>query len=278
MGAGSADGPLVSVCVPAYKAERFIAATIESVLAQTTEDWELVVVDDASPDGTYDVAARYAGDGRVRVARNATNLGPVGNWNHVVAQARGRYVKLLCSDDLLYPRLARQASALDAHPEAGMAASRRHHRRRRPGRLRRPGPGRLAGAVPGRAALERMVAVVPRRSGAVGRCSGPTPSGRRGFPHDYAAVDVTATPRCCAGGLRGRRRDAGRLPDDGRLGSDRRTCRAATCAGCSPTWPPTLPAAPAGGLAGRSGRTCGSGAVASGRPSGGPVTSRRAPP
>ena len=100
----------MSVCIPAYKAERFIAATIESVLAQTTEDWELVVVDDASPDGTYDVAARYAGDRRVRVERNATNLGPVGNWNHVVAQARGRYVKLLCSDDLLYPTcLARQA-------------------------------------------------------------------------------------------------------------------------------------------------------------------------
>src|SRR5262249_48651511 len=84
MGEGSAGGPLVSVCVPAYKAERHIGATIESVLAQTTEDWELVVVDDASPDGTYDVAARYADGRRVRVARHAANLGPVGNWNHVV--------------------------------------------------------------------------------------------------------------------------------------------------------------------------------------------------
>ena len=161
MGAGSADGPLVSVCVPAYQAERFIAATIESVLAQTTDDWELVVVDDASPDGTYDVAARYAGDRRIRVARNATNLGPVGNWNHVVAQARGRYVKLLCSDDLLYPTcLARQASALDAHPGRAW---------RRPGATSStPTAGSCspAGAwpgwpvpVPGRAALERMVAM-----------------------------------------------------------------------------------------------------------------------
>src|SRR3954453_8587039 len=125
METGSAETPLVSVCVPAYKAERFIAATIESVLAQTTEDWELVLVDDASPDGTYDVAARYTSDGRVRVARNATNLGPVGNWNHVVGQARGRYIKLLCSDDLLYPTcLARQAGALTAHPRVGLVAAR----------------------------------------------------------------------------------------------------------------------------------------------------------
>jgi glycosyltransferase involved in cell wall biosynthesis len=161
MGAGSADGPLVSVCVPAFRAERFIAATIESVVAQTTEDWELVVADDASPDGTYEVAARYADDRRVRVARNATNLGPVGNWNHVVAQARGRYVKLLCSDDLLYPTcLARQATALDAHPEAGMVAARRDVIDA-DGRVVFAGRGLagMAGAVPGRAALKRMVEV-----------------------------------------------------------------------------------------------------------------------
>jgi glycosyltransferase involved in cell wall biosynthesis len=152
---------LVSVCVPAYKAERFIAATIESVLAQTSEDWELVLVDDASPDATYDVAARYTSDRRVRVERNPANLGPVGNWNHVVAQARGRYVKLLCSDDLLYPTcLARQAGALTAHPRAGMVAARRDIIDA-DGRVvfGERGLAGMSGVVPGLAALERMVAV-----------------------------------------------------------------------------------------------------------------------
>jgi len=161
MAGGPTGEPLVSVCVPAYKAERFIAATIESVLAQTSEDWELVVVDDASPDGTYDVASRYAGDRRIRVERNGTNLGPVGNWNHVVAQARGRFVKLLCSDDLLYPAcLARQAEALATHPCAGMVATRRDIIDG-DGRVVFAGRGLagLRGAVPGRRALERMVAI-----------------------------------------------------------------------------------------------------------------------
>jgi glycosyltransferase involved in cell wall biosynthesis len=156
-----AGEPLVSVCIPAYKAERFIAATIESVLAQTTDDWELVLVDDASPDATFEVATRYAGDRRIRLERNAANLGPVGNWNYVVARARGRYVKVLCSDDLLYPScLAQQAATLTAHPRAGMVAARRDIIDA-DGRvvLRDRGLAGLRGAVTGRRALERMVAI-----------------------------------------------------------------------------------------------------------------------
>jgi len=155
------SGPLVSVCIPAYKAERYIAATIESVLAQTTDDWELVVVDDASPDATFAIAARYASDGRVVVTRNAANLGPVGNWNHVVARARGRFVKLLCSDDLLHPTcLAHQAAALAAHPTAGMVAARRDVIDG-DGRVVIAGRGLagLLGLVPGRDALARMVSI-----------------------------------------------------------------------------------------------------------------------
>jgi glycosyltransferase involved in cell wall biosynthesis len=153
--------PTVSVCIPAYRAERFIAATIESVLAQTTEDWELVVIDDASPDGTFDVAARYAHDPRVRLERNPTNLGPVGNWNHVVAQARGRYVKVLCSDDVLYPTcLERQAAALAAYPRAGMVAARRDVIDT-DGRVVIAGRGLagLSGPIAGHRALERMVEI-----------------------------------------------------------------------------------------------------------------------
>lgn len=105
--------PLVSVVIPAYRAGAFVGTAIESVLGQTLEDFELIVVDDASPDDTYAVAASYA-DPRLRVLRNDTNLGAEGNWNRAVSLATGRYLKLLCSDDLLYPRcLERQVEAFE---------------------------------------------------------------------------------------------------------------------------------------------------------------------
>jgi glycosyltransferase involved in cell wall biosynthesis len=153
--------PAVSVCIPAYRAERFIADAIESVLTQTSDDWELVVIDDASPDRTFEIAQRYASSDKVRISRNSTNLGPVGNWNRVIGEATGRYVKLLCSDDVLYPEcLARQAAALDAEPSAGLVAARRDVVDT-DGRVLLPhrGLAGLEGLVPGRAALERMVEI-----------------------------------------------------------------------------------------------------------------------
>jgi glycosyltransferase involved in cell wall biosynthesis len=151
--------PRVSVCVPAYRAEAFIGATIDSVLGQTCDSWELVVVDDASPDDTFAVAAGYASDERIRLERNERNLGPAGNWNRVVAMARAAYVKVLCDDDVLYPTcLARQVGALDAHPSAGLAGSRRDIIDQ-DGRIVISGRGLagMTGLVPGRQALKRML-------------------------------------------------------------------------------------------------------------------------
>jgi glycosyltransferase involved in cell wall biosynthesis len=145
--------------VPAYRAAPFIGATIESVLRQTFDSWELLVVDDASPDDTYAVAETYTKDERVRLERNQTNLGPAGNWNRVVAMARAEYVKVLCDDDLLYPEcLARQAAALDAHPSAGLVGSRRDIVDR-DGRvvIRGRGLAGMEGLVPGHRALKRML-------------------------------------------------------------------------------------------------------------------------
>lgn len=124
----STPTPLVSVCIPSYQAEGFIGATISSVLRQSLEDFELIVLDDASTDHTVERAVAAAdGDPRVRVGRNDTNLGPAANWNAVVAEARGRYVKLLCSDDVLDPAcLERQVEALERHPGAAMACARRN--------------------------------------------------------------------------------------------------------------------------------------------------------
>lgn len=117
--------PKVSVCVPAYKAEAFLSETIESVLSQTFRDWELIVLDNASPDRTGAIARSYD-DPRIRVERNAATLSLADNWNAVASMARGEYLKLLCADDPLAPSaLAREVEALDRHPKAVMTAVRR---------------------------------------------------------------------------------------------------------------------------------------------------------
>jgi len=83
-------------------------------LAQTFSDFELLIVDDDSPDETAAVVARYP-DPRIRFLRNEHNLGAEGNWNRCLELARGRYFKLLPQDDLLAPAcLARQTDVLEA--------------------------------------------------------------------------------------------------------------------------------------------------------------------
>jgi len=105
--------PAISVCIPTYRGAAHLPATIESVLAQTLGDFELVIVDDNSPDDTARVVADYP-DPRIRYSRNTSNLGPEGNWNHCLELARGKYFKLLPQDDLLAPAcLARQVQVLE---------------------------------------------------------------------------------------------------------------------------------------------------------------------
>ena len=106
--------PTVSLCTPAYNGARYIGETIESVLAQTFTDFELIVVDDHSDDDTAEIVATFT-DERIRLERNGSNLGGEANWNRTIALASGRYVKLLCQDDTLYPDcLARQVDVLEA--------------------------------------------------------------------------------------------------------------------------------------------------------------------
>ena len=85
----NALAPRVSICIPTYKGERTLGAAIESVLAQTLTDFELVVIDDQSPDGTRELVAGFA-DVRIRYFRNETNLGPEGNWNRCLVEAEGK--------------------------------------------------------------------------------------------------------------------------------------------------------------------------------------------
>ncbi|MFB3916261.1 MAG: glycosyltransferase family 2 protein [Terriglobales bacterium] len=115
--------PLVSVLMTAYNREDFIADAIESVLAQTFTDWELIIVDDCSRDRTVEIARRYAAqDGRIRVHVNERNLGDYPNRNHAATLATGEFMKYHDSDDLMYPHcLAVMVPLLTAYPQAGFA-------------------------------------------------------------------------------------------------------------------------------------------------------------
>jgi glycosyltransferase involved in cell wall biosynthesis len=114
--------PAVSVVMTAYNRAGYIAAAIESVLAQRFTDLELIVVDDKSTDGTVDVVRRYLGDPRVRLEVNDRNLGDYPNRNHAATFARGEYLKYHDSDDLMYPHcLEVMVGALRAAPSAAIA-------------------------------------------------------------------------------------------------------------------------------------------------------------
>lgn len=118
-------GPLVSVCLPVYNGARFLRAAVQSVLDQTYPHFELLVFDDASSDGSWEILQEIQ-DPRVILHRNAHNLGPEANWNQALSAARGRYVKLFHQDDLLAPEcLEHQVRALEEHPEAVLAFGKR---------------------------------------------------------------------------------------------------------------------------------------------------------
>ena len=96
--------PLVSILIPVYNRENLLGHCIESALNQSFIDFEVIVVDNASIDGTWDVCQYYAGlDPRVRIFRNEVNLGPVRNWRRCIDEAKGVYGKILFSDDLMSP-------------------------------------------------------------------------------------------------------------------------------------------------------------------------------
>src|SRR3954447_20503767 len=102
--------PLVSVITPAYRAARFIEQTIASVRAQTFQDWEMLVVDDASTDGTAELVARLAeADPRVHLYRKPVQSGASASRNLAIEAARGRWLAFLDSDDMWLPdKLERQ--------------------------------------------------------------------------------------------------------------------------------------------------------------------------
>ncbi len=117
--------PKVSVLMTAYNRAPYIASSIESVLAQTFGDFELLITDNCSTDGTYEIARQLeTTDSRIRVVRNERNIGQFGNRNRAAELARGSLLKYHDSDDLMYPHcLAVMVPMLLSEPAAGFGLS-----------------------------------------------------------------------------------------------------------------------------------------------------------
>lgn len=112
--------PKVSIGLPIYNAERYLAEAIDSILAQTYTDFELIISDNASTDRTQEICLKYAQrDQRIRYHRNEKNMGGIPNHNLVFKLASGEYFKWAAHDDTIAPEfLASCVEALDQNPDA----------------------------------------------------------------------------------------------------------------------------------------------------------------
>ncbi len=114
--AGRAELPLVSVIMPAYNSETYIESAIRSIQEQTVENWELLVIEDGSKDGTAGLVAKLAAeDQRIRLLPNEQNMGTARSRNRGMDLCRGQYIAFLDSDDLWHPtKLEKQIALAEA--------------------------------------------------------------------------------------------------------------------------------------------------------------------
>ncbi len=112
--------PLISVGMPVYNGERYVASSIKSVLDQTFDDFELIISDNASDDRTEEICREFAKqDPRVRYYRNSENIGAANNYNRLLELARGEFFRWSNADDLIAPELhERCLEALRREPQA----------------------------------------------------------------------------------------------------------------------------------------------------------------
>ena len=117
--------PIVSILTTVYNREKYIAACIDSVLASSYQDWELIIVDDVSTDTSVAIAKSYEKkDARIKVYVNDKNLGDYPNRNKAASYAKGTYIKYLDADDVIYPHgLEIMVHTMEQFPEAALGIS-----------------------------------------------------------------------------------------------------------------------------------------------------------
>jgi glycosyltransferase involved in cell wall biosynthesis len=148
----------VSICIPVFNGEDHIREAIESVLAQTWTDFELVVVDQNSTDRTVEIVESFD-DARIKLVHNRETKGLAPNWTRAVEETSGELVKMVCANDALAPEcVERQVADLRAHPSAVLAACRRDViDESSKVILRNRGLAGMRGLVPGGTAITRCV-------------------------------------------------------------------------------------------------------------------------
>ena len=113
----SSNSPLVTIAIPVFRGEQYIQSAIDSVLSQSLNNFELLVVDNNSDDKTVEIVLSYS-DPRIILIRNEKNIGVEANWNKCLALARGIYIKILPHDDTLEPDcLKEQVKVFDMDSE-----------------------------------------------------------------------------------------------------------------------------------------------------------------
>lgn len=114
----STRSPRLTIGMPVYNGENYLPDALDSILAQTFEDFELIISDNASSDGTQRICRAYAArDERIRYFRNSENIGGAANFNRVVQLARGEYFRWACHDDVLEPECIQACvEVLDEEP------------------------------------------------------------------------------------------------------------------------------------------------------------------
>lgn len=118
--------PLVSICIPTYNGAKYLRECLDSVLAQTFTDFEVLFVDDQSSDETMSIAQAYAAkDTRICVKQNEQNLGLVGNWNRCIELAQGEWIKFVFQDDLIAPECLEKMLAA-SKPDSSIICSSRN--------------------------------------------------------------------------------------------------------------------------------------------------------
>ena len=117
--------PLVSVVMAVYNGEKYLAEAIESILGQTLTDFEFIIVDDASQDGSAAIIHEYLRrDTRVRLIQLEKNVGQAAAQNRAIAESRGEYIALMDCDDVSLPdRLRLKLEYLQGHPEIGIVGA-----------------------------------------------------------------------------------------------------------------------------------------------------------
>ena len=119
------ENNLVSIITPMYKGAAFVGETIQSVLAQSYRDWEMIIVDDCSPDGGAGImeVKKYTHDSRIKLIESKQNRGSSGARNIALKEAKGRYIAFLDSDDIWHPEFLEKQMAFLHKKEAPLVFS-----------------------------------------------------------------------------------------------------------------------------------------------------------